>query len=77
MAVPAKDGAKPQGQSDVILARAITARSFQGFRQTEYNPELLEFPAVDGRRVVAAFEGGAITSDAGALLLARQPGRSV
>jgi hypothetical protein len=29
----------------------------------------LEFPAVEGRRVVAAFDGGAITSDAGALLL--------
>jgi hypothetical protein len=30
---------------------------------------MLEFPAVEGRRVVAAFDGGAITSDAGALLL--------
>jgi len=30
---------------------------------------LFEFPAVEGRRVVAAFDGGAITSDAGALLL--------
>lgn len=29
----------------------------------------MEFPDVDGRRVVAAFDGGAITSDAGALLL--------
>jgi hypothetical protein len=37
--------------------------------QTECNPALLEFPAVEGRRVVAAFDGGAITSDAGALLL--------
>jgi hypothetical protein len=30
---------------------------------------LFEFSPVDGRRVVAAFDGGAITSDAGALLL--------
>src|SRR3974390_540672 len=31
--------------------------------------ELFEFAAVDGRLVVAGFDGGAITSDAGALLL--------
>ena len=36
---------------------------------TECNPALFEFPAVEGRAVVAAFDGGAITSDAGALLL--------
>jgi hypothetical protein len=32
-------------------------------------PELFEFAAVEGRGVVAGFDGGAITSDAGALLL--------
>jgi hypothetical protein len=36
---------------------------------TECNPKLFEFAPVEGRRVVAAFDGGAITSDAGALLL--------
>ena len=36
---------------------------------TECNPTLFELAPVDGRRVVAAFDGGAITSDAGALLL--------
>jgi len=36
---------------------------------TECSPTLFEFPAVEGRRVVAAFDGGTITSDAGALLL--------
>ena len=36
---------------------------------TECNPELFEFAPVEGRRVVAAFDGGTITSDAGALLL--------
>jgi hypothetical protein len=36
---------------------------------TECNATLFEFAPVDGRAVVAAFDGGAITSDAGALLL--------
>src|ERR1700739_3447605 len=36
---------------------------------TECTPELFEFKPVEGRQVGAAFEGGAITSDAGALLL--------
>ena len=37
--------------------------------QTECNPDQLLFAPVDGRAVVASFDGGAITSDAGALLL--------
>lgn len=36
---------------------------------TECNATQLEFAPVQGRAVVAAFDGGAITSDAGALLL--------
>jgi hypothetical protein len=36
---------------------------------TECNPDLFEFARVEGRAVVAAFDGGRITSDAGALLL--------
>ena len=36
---------------------------------TECNATLFEFAPVEGRQVVAAFDGGAITSDAGALLL--------
>jgi len=36
---------------------------------TECSAELFEFAAVEGRRVEASFDGGAITSDAGALLL--------
>ena len=36
---------------------------------TECSPTLFEFAPVEGRQVVAAFDGGAITSDAGALLL--------
>ena len=37
--------------------------------QTDCNPKLFEFEAVERRRVVAGFDGGAITSNAGALLL--------
>ena len=36
---------------------------------TECNPALFEFAPVEGRQVVAGFDGGAITSDGGALLL--------
>src|SRR5712692_6395164 len=36
---------------------------------TECNAELFEFAPVERRAVVAGFDGGAITSDAGALLL--------
>lgn len=36
---------------------------------TECSQALFEFPAVDGHSVVAGFDGGQITSDAGALLL--------
>ena len=37
--------------------------------QTECIADIFGFEAVEGRQVVAAFDGGAITSDAGALLL--------
>src|ERR1700676_4683669 len=36
---------------------------------TECNPDLFGFAPVEGRDVVAGFDGGAISSDAGALLL--------
>jgi Transposase DDE domain group 1 len=38
---------------------------------TECSPDLFGFEAVEGRAVVAAFDGGVVTSDAGALLLGR------
>jgi hypothetical protein len=41
---------------------------------TECNPALFEFAPVAGRAVVAGFDGGAITSDAGALLLGATDG---
>ena len=37
--------------------------------QTECSPALFEFPRVESRSVTAGFDGGRITSDAGALLL--------
>jgi Transposase DDE domain group 1 len=37
--------------------------------QTECSPELFEFARVEGRSVTASFDGGRISSDAGALLL--------
>ena len=36
---------------------------------TECRPDFFGFEPVEGREVVAAFDAGAITSDAGALLL--------
>lgn len=36
---------------------------------TQCNPDLFGFASVEGKQVVAAFDGGAITSDAGGLLL--------
>jgi hypothetical protein len=36
---------------------------------TDCNPKLFEFEAVERKKVMAAFDGGAITSNAGALLL--------
>jgi hypothetical protein len=44
--------------------------------QTECNAGQLEFEGFDGRRVMAAFDGGAVTSDAGALLL-RETDRAI
>jgi hypothetical protein len=35
--------------------------------QTQCNAEQLEFSSVERRRVVAAFDGGRVSSDAGAL----------
>src|SRR5258705_8057405 len=37
--------------------------------QTECIPDMFGFEAVEGRQVIAAFDGVAITSNAGALLL--------
>ena len=39
--------------------------------QTQCNARQFEFEAVEGRAVIAAFDGGAVRSDAGALSLSR------
>ena len=45
--------------------------------QTECSADLFGFARVEGRAVVAAFDGGRMTSEAGAMLLGRhRPGRS-
>ena len=44
---------------------------------TECIPEQLEFEAFDRRRVTAAFDGGAISTDAGALLLRHHCDRAI
>jgi hypothetical protein len=36
---------------------------------TECTPDFFEFHPVEGRKVVAAFDAGPVTTDAGALLL--------
>ena len=44
--------------------------------QTEYSRDSLGFAPVEGREVVAAFDGGAITSDAAHSFWVRRTGRS-
>ena len=38
---------------------------------THCRPDLLDFGSVEGRAIVAGFDGGTISSDGGALLLAK------
>lgn len=42
--------------------------------RTDCIPTLFDFAPVEGHKVVANFDGGAITSDAGALLLGAPTG---
>jgi hypothetical protein len=43
---------------------------------TDCTPNFFEFEPVEGRKLIAAFDAGPVTSDAGALLLGRQIVRS-
>src|SRR6202045_3334903 len=43
--------------------------------QTECSADLLGFAPVEGRKVVAAFDGGTMTSEAGAMLLGATDGQ--
>src|SRR3954464_1188176 len=53
----------------VLLQQSLVAKQRRLPMPTQCNPELFDFARADGRAVVASFDGGAITSDAGALLL--------
>src|SRR5258708_4464271 len=54
----------------VLRERVITTQR-RGPMQAQCNPEQLQFSCVERRRVVAAFDGGRVSSDGGALLLGR------
>jgi hypothetical protein len=53
----------------VVLQPRLFQNSPEVSMPIECNPEFFEFPTFEGRPVVAAFDGGAINLDAGALLL--------
>jgi hypothetical protein len=53
----------------IVVLQPFIADSRSAPMPTECNPDLFGFERVEGRDVVAAFDGGAMTSDAGALLL--------
>src|SRR5439155_25102926 len=53
----------------VLLREGLSDDSRSAPMPTECSAELFKFAAVGSRSVVAGFNGGAITSDAGALLL--------
>src|SRR5690606_9870420 len=53
----------------VVLRERLLLDSRNAPMPTECSLSLLDFAPVEGRKVVAGFDGGAITSDAGALLL--------
>src|SRR4051795_12548979 len=61
--------ASPLKSAKVLLRQSLLSRQRSSPVPTECNATLFEFSPVDGRQVVAAFDGGAITSDAGAMLL--------
>src|SRR3954463_804641 len=49
--------------------KGLTSKQRKSPMPTQCNPNLLAFAPAEGRPVVASFDGGAITSDAGGLLL--------
>src|SRR2546421_3762030 len=55
--------------SKVVVPQRLSSNSRSAPMPTECSRDLFGFLPVEGREVVAAFDGGAITSDAGALLL--------
>ena len=55
--------------SDSARTRSRNYRGYLTIMGTECSRDLFGFAPVEGREVVAGFDGGAITSDAGASLL--------
>jgi Transposase DDE domain group 1 len=53
----------------VLLQESLIAEQRKPPMPTECSPSLFDFARVEGRTVVASFDGGRITPDAGALLL--------
>ena len=53
----------------VLLRQSLIAEQRRPPTPIECSAELFAFAPVEGRAVVASFDGGAMTSDAGALLL--------
>jgi hypothetical protein len=54
----------------VLLQQRLTAEQRKSPMPTRCNPKRFEFARAEGRPAVASFDGGAVTSDAGVLLLA-------
>src|SRR5512132_3180796 len=69
-------GASAPGIWDDPFATKGCQSPVRGPMQTECIAGQLEFEGFDGRRVVAAFDGGVVTSDAGAVLL-READRAI
>jgi hypothetical protein len=53
----------------IVLAEASNSDSKSVPMPSHYTPDLFGFASVEDRKVVASFDGGNISSDAGALLL--------
>jgi hypothetical protein len=53
----------------LLLRQSLAATQRRSPMPTECSPALFDFAPVETRCVAAAFDGGAITSNAGALLL--------
>jgi Transposase DDE domain group 1 len=53
----------------IVVPQRFLDDSWSAPMPTDCTPNFFEFEAVEGREVVAAFDAGPVTSDAGALLL--------
>ena len=63
------------GSEKIELAKRFISGPGEVPMQTECSADLLGFAPVEGRKVVAAFDGGMMTSEAGAMLLGATDGQ--